>query len=324
MTWWQAWMAGQVDGSLVAAMLLVVMTAGRHRLSPAFRSALGMLGLVRLAVPPVLIAPWSDAVSEFGALGVARGAVAGVVAGPAGLFSSSSRSRRPHRPGAAGLARRRRPATWITPRHPHPPTSTAGWRGWWVESVGRRPVLRLAADGSGPLATGVLRPLIVLPEGASPGRGGARRGARARLAHHRRHDLAVVALARALAAVAWFNPLAHVLVRAIVSAREDGADDLAVGRRAVARRLRRRCAHGATGQPFGAGDRHRRAPARSPVAPPARDRANRTPRLQWTGIAAVVLVACSPCRCRRRAVAGRRHPHRQGGGGREGWRVLRF
>jgi beta-lactamase regulating signal transducer with metallopeptidase domain len=40
--------------------------------------------------------------------------------------------------------------------------------------------------------------------------------------------LLYIAAARVLSAIAWFNPLAHVIVRALVSAREDGSDDWAI------------------------------------------------------------------------------------------------
>jgi beta-lactamase regulating signal transducer with metallopeptidase domain len=97
------------------------------------------------------------------------------------------------------------------------------------------PEVRISAAGQGPFATGIRTRLIVLP--ASLIDDGDRRAIDAALAHeiahHERHDLSWLAAVKALQAIAWFNPLAHLLANAIGSAREDGSDDWALSRTAI-------------------------------------------------------------------------------------------
>ena len=50
------------------------------------------------------------------------------------------------------------------------------------------------------------------------------------VAHHERRDLWWIAAAEILRSIAWFNPLAHLIARALVASREDGSDDWAVSK----------------------------------------------------------------------------------------------
>ena len=89
--------------------------------------------------------------------------------------------------------------------------------------------VRLSRSGDGPLAVGLRRKLIILPESVLSLDSAAIEAVVAHeIAHHERRDLVWIALASALKAVAWFNPLAHLIARALVAAREDGTDDWAV------------------------------------------------------------------------------------------------
>ena len=81
------------------------------------------------------------------------------------------------------------------------------------------------------------------------------------IAHHERRDLVWIALASALKAIAWFNPLAHLAARALIAAREDGTDDWAVRSTsndpfAYAQALLQSARMVAAPQPFGAAGAH--------------------------------------------------------------------
>src|SRR5688500_7274840 len=64
MTLWRHWMVGQLDASIVAAMLLAIAVLLRHRLQPGVRSAILLIALVRLVLPPWLRSPWSEALVD--------------------------------------------------------------------------------------------------------------------------------------------------------------------------------------------------------------------------------------------------------------------
>jgi beta-lactamase regulating signal transducer with metallopeptidase domain len=139
----------------------------------------------------------------------------------------------------------------------------------WIDRTAALPMfpgsgveIRLSRSGDGPLAAGFFRKLIVLPESILRlDRAAVEAVIAHETAHHERRDLAWIAAAEVLRAIAWFNPLAHLAARALVAAREDGCDDWAVSRTsndrfAYAQALLQSARVVAVPQPLGAAGAH--------------------------------------------------------------------
>ena len=230
MTIWRMWIVSQLDAAIVVLVLLAIAQLGRHRLAPTVRSIVLLLGLIRIAVPPFVQSPWSEAVVDLPPLDDSRTTVFALLQDDRAqyvLFACSLVS-------LLLLAR----LVWRIHRgHQHVLASTGRAEEWIQRRAadlarGATPDIRISADGQGPFAAGIRSRLIVLPvELINHGDQSALDAALAHeIAHHERHDLSWLAGVKALQAVAWFNPLAHLLARAISSAREDGSDDWALAR----------------------------------------------------------------------------------------------
>jgi beta-lactamase regulating signal transducer with metallopeptidase domain len=86
--------------------------------------------------------------------------------------------------------------------------------------------VRIVDHDRGPFTTGLFRPMIVLPIGATgwhPGR--LRTVLLHELAHVRRHDCRTQALAQLACALYWFNPLIWIAARNLRRTREAACDD---------------------------------------------------------------------------------------------------
>ena len=96
----------------------------------------------------------------------------------------------------------------------------------------RTPELLLSAEVPSPLAFGILRPTILLPESLVTCFASVelRTVLAHELAHFRRRDLWVNALELILVAVWWFHPCIWILRRALRRTREDCCDDLLLAR----------------------------------------------------------------------------------------------
>ena len=90
----------------------------------------------------------------------------------------------------------------------------------------RRVIVLETADALVPLASGILRPAIVLPGGAAAWpEARLRTVLRHELAHIGRYDLAAQALGQAACCLYWFHPLAWVAARQQRQERERACDD---------------------------------------------------------------------------------------------------
>lgn len=125
--------------------------------------------------------------------------------------------------GYLAIGRMRRELSWALPPSLEEPCRDAGR----VLGVDRLPPLALARTASGPLTMGVLRPVVVLPEGLV-GRLD-RRQLRDVLVHEfshaLRHDTLIGLLQRLTAALFWLHPMVHVLNRKLAEAREELCDN---------------------------------------------------------------------------------------------------
>jgi TonB family protein len=93
---------------------------------------------------------------------------------------------------------------------------------------GRRPVLS-TANILGPLATGILRPVILLPDSASTWTFARRRAVLAHeTAHVRRRDPAILFAAHLATAIYWFHPLAWLAIARLRAESERACDDAAL------------------------------------------------------------------------------------------------
>jgi bla regulator protein blaR1 len=218
MTLWRHWITGQLDASIVAALLLMVAVLLRHRLSPSVRSIILLSAMLRLVLPPWLRAPWSEALVDIPPIDDGRMVIASVLqsdmaAMVAGFTSAVSMLLLLRVIWSFSMTEKR----WLAATSAAPYGSIDG-----VE-------IRLSDANEGPLAVGLRRKLIVLPRSVTAlDRAALDAVVAHELAHHRRHDLWWLAIAETARAIAWFNPLAHLIVRALVASREDGSDDWAV------------------------------------------------------------------------------------------------
>jgi beta-lactamase regulating signal transducer with metallopeptidase domain len=226
---WRMWLVGQIDATIVAVLLLAAVQLLRHRIPPAMRSWILLIALVRLALPPFVQSPWSEAAVDVPPVDEARGFIATLLQDDrfqylfmfTVLVSLALLARLAWQVSSSG--RRLRATTRLAPE--------------WLQMRARNLAttgsaeVRISESGDGPFAAGIRQRLIVLPAALVDGLDtGALDAALAHeIAHHERRDLLWIAAAKALQALAWCNPLAHVIARAIGAAREDGSDDWAVG-----------------------------------------------------------------------------------------------
>lgn len=233
MSIWRMWMAGQVDASLTAAALIAIAMLGRRRLAPFVRSTLLIVALFRLALPPFVQSPWSELAADLPLVDDARYLITSGLHGDRMAVVMAIAA-------AISLALLGRLAWQVMSTRRHLLVTSAiapDWLQARARSLAGRSVdvdIRVSHELDGPLAAGIRRRLIVLPSSiVQLDRAALDAVIAHELGHHERRDLIWVVTARALAAIAWFNPLAHLAARAIVSAREDGSDDWALSRTAA-------------------------------------------------------------------------------------------
>jgi Zn-dependent protease with chaperone function len=230
MTLWRLWIVGQLDASIVAAVLFLAVQVFRDRLTARVRSAILLILLLRLILPPFIRSPWSEAFVDLPPLDLARTIAAGWLQADVAqsVFVLTTLV------SIALLAR----LMWqlrVGPGYLIASTTTApGWiqlRANALSGSATSPQVRMSRTDEGPFASGLRRPVIILPSSATDLDNAALDAALAHeLAHHERHDLWWIAGVRALCAIVWFNPLAHVFGAALIAAREDGSDDWAIAR----------------------------------------------------------------------------------------------
>jgi TonB family protein len=123
-------------------------------------------------------------------------------------------------------------ASWMAPR-----AAEAGHAGAMLEELRRALGIRRrvrvleSADAPMPLTWGILRPVVLLPEGARewpPAR--LRIVLLHELAHVGRFDLLVQAIAQAACCLYWFHPLAWMAARQLRKERERACDDAVLSR----------------------------------------------------------------------------------------------
>ena len=276
MTLWQHWIVGQVEGSIAAGLLLLIALGARRRLSPDARSALLLIALVRLALPPLFQSPWTEAAVDLPPLDDTRSLVAGwlqsdVAQWAFGVTLAVTIALLMRLAWQIGFGTR----AIVRSTEPAPAELQA-----CVDSLCGSTLaieLRLSADNVGPLATGFRRKLVVMKKGSgifsdtTPAKMSLMTEASAlvsagdpqkqpqntevgnscdtkstacqqkkipdpffhavlahEIGHHARRDLYWIAAVSFLRAIVWFNPLAHLIAREIVAAREDGSDDWAI------------------------------------------------------------------------------------------------
>jgi bla regulator protein BlaR1 len=230
MTIWQHWIVGQVDASIAAAFLLTIALLARRQISPRVRSVILLIALVRLTIPPWIRSPWSEAAVDLPPIDDTRTLIVDWLQSDAAAYAFAITTI----VSVLLLARlawqlRQSHRHWLKTTTMAPESMQARARA--LMSGDAAIEVRLSMGGDGPLAAGIRRRLIVLPADAIDLEPAALDAALAHeAAHHARGDLKWIAGVRALAAVAWFNPLAHLIARAIVASREDGSDDWAVSR----------------------------------------------------------------------------------------------
>ena len=230
--WWTATvLPWAIDSTLVALILLGVLRLTRTA-APAFRNAIALLGLTKMALPPQIL---PVGLLSMGVVGGAEDPVAPLgapLAGPAmklvaivhllgvavGLLFLARRVNELHGIKASGMS------AGVTVDE-------------LVAALGRRIGLRrrpkiLASDRvSAPFVTGLLRPTIVLPRKlATSGDLDTLRGLLAHeLLHLRRGDL-WTSWARALVVALWWpSPFARALARAQERSTEELCDDAVLG-----------------------------------------------------------------------------------------------
>lgn len=223
MTLWRHWMVGQLDASLVAAMLLAIAVLLRHRLQPGVRSAVLLIALVRLVLPPWLRSPWSEAFVDLPPLDEGRMLITMGLQSDFAMYAAAVGSL------VTVFLLARIAWTFATAERRWLAATQPAAVGLKADTTGIE--IRVSRDGEGPLAVGLRRKLIILPEPALRLNRDALDAVLAHeIAHHERRDLWWIAAAEVLKAIAWFNPIAHLIARALVASREDGSDDWAVRR----------------------------------------------------------------------------------------------
>ena len=227
-------MVGQVDATIAAALLFALASLARHRLSPTLRSAILLIALVRIVLPAFIQSPWSEAAVDLPTVDDTRLFVSGIlqddrakyvfgIAASVSLFLLARLARQMRNSRSQLMATSSPAPAWLE----HRARDLAG-----DSTLASTIEVRIAAGEVGPLAAGLRRPLIILPAAAIGNLDPVALDAALahEIAHHANRDLIWIATARALAAIAWFNPLAHVITRAITASREDGSDDWALAR----------------------------------------------------------------------------------------------
>ena len=220
MTLWRHWIAGQLDASIVAAMLLAVAVLLRHRLSPRVRSFILLFALIRLVLPPWLRSPWSEALVDVTPIDEGRTWIATGLQSDIAMYVAALTT-------VVSLILLVRVAWTFATADPR-----------WLASTDAAPIaarngveFRLSRHGEGPLAVGLRRKLVVLPESVFDlSRESLEAVLAHEVAHHERRDLWWIGIAEVLKSIAWFNPIAHLVARALVASREDGSDDWAVSK----------------------------------------------------------------------------------------------
>lgn len=97
-----------------------------------------------------------------------------------------------------------------------------------VRGIRRRVELRTLPGLSTPLTYGVLRPIVVMPEGTDPEAGGGRLALLHELYHVRRFDAAVKGLSALALCLHWFNPAAWLLYALLGRDMEIACDEAAL------------------------------------------------------------------------------------------------
>ena len=95
--------------------------------------------------------------------------------------------------------------------------------------LNRRPKLTVYPGLGAPMLAGLLRPVLLLPEGRASGRM-LHYALLHELTHYRRRDIWLKALMLWVCAVHWFNPLVWLMARAVERDTELACDEGAVGR----------------------------------------------------------------------------------------------
>ncbi|MGE0864490.1 MAG: M56 family metallopeptidase [Vicinamibacterales bacterium] len=226
MATWQHWMVGQIDASIAAAALLAAAVFWRRRLSPKVRSAILLIAMISLALPPWLRSPWSEALVDLPPIDDTRLLAAewltprltvalfsiGLVVTAVLLIRLAWQTR--------AMARR------LQSLAPAPAALEAR-----VNALACQASIDLrVSPADGPFASGLVRKVIVLPAPLIDLLDHDAMDAvlAHEVAHHARRDLWWLAAGAVLKSVVWFNPLAHLIAGALVAAREDGSDDWAV------------------------------------------------------------------------------------------------
>src|SRR5688572_14318450 len=149
MTLWRHWMVGQLDASLVAAMLFAIAVLLRHRLQPGVRSAILLIALVRLVLPPWLRSPWSEAFVDLPPLDDGRMLIATGLQSDLAMYAATATS-------LVTLFLLARIAwTLLTAERRWTARSVAAPIGLRAETTGIE--IRVSRDGQGPLAVGLRR-----------------------------------------------------------------------------------------------------------------------------------------------------------------------
>lgn len=218
---WRHWLIGQLDASIVAALLLAIALLLRHRLPPSLRSAMLLIAMARLVVPPWLRAPWSEALVDVPPIDEGRTLMAIALDADAAMSIAALTT------AVTIVLLARLVRTFATSERRWVAATIPAPDAFAIAGVD----LRVSPTGEGPLAAGLKRKLVVLPESALALAPDALHAVIAHeVAHHERRDLWWIAIAEVLKSIAWFNPLAHLIARALIASREDGCDDSAVRR----------------------------------------------------------------------------------------------
>jgi beta-lactamase regulating signal transducer with metallopeptidase domain len=228
MTIWRMWVVGQIDASIAVLVLLAIAQLGRHRLSPTVRSVMLLIALIRLALPPFIQSPWSEAAVDLPPLDDTRTMLFGVLQDDRAQYAFGFAA-------AVSLLLLAR-LTYQLQRSYHLVIAESVVAPEWVQLRAQALApntalqVRIADDRHGPFAAGIRKRLIVLPASLLDALDHQAMDAALahEIAHHERRDLVWLSGVKALQAIAWFNPLTHLLAYAIRSAREDGSDDWAM------------------------------------------------------------------------------------------------